>query len=58
MGNQINCLKCKFFYITWDKHHPNGCRYFGFKGKAMPSQTVKNTSKEECKAFSMKKANT
>jgi hypothetical protein len=56
MKNQINCFKCKYYYITWDKHRPNGCKYFGFKGKVMPSQTVKNSSKEECKAFILKNA--
>ena len=57
MKNRVSCIKCKFYYVTWDRHRPNGCKYFGFKGRAMPSSIVRNTSNEDCKAFIPKKIN-
>ena len=51
MKNEVNCHKCQYYYITWDKNYPKGCRYFGFKGKAIPSDTVRLSSGEECKGF-------
>jgi len=54
MENRVNCLKCQYYYITWDPARPKGCRFFGFKGLLMPSHTVKATSGQECKAFTLK----
>ncbi|MCX7773857.1 MAG: uracil-DNA glycosylase [Clostridia bacterium] len=54
MENEINCMKCQYFYVTWDKHYPKGCRYFGFKGAMMPSQMVKASSGEVCRGFKAK----
>ncbi|MGI6085809.1 MAG: uracil-DNA glycosylase [Acetivibrionales bacterium] len=57
MEKDVNCNKCQYYYITWDKNYPKGCRYFGFKGKTMPSQMVKEASGEVCKGFLLKKEN-
>lgn len=54
MRDNINCLKCEYYYVTWDKYHPRGCRLFGFKGRIMPSETVKATSGQPCQGFSPK----
>jgi hypothetical protein len=54
MEKEVNCIKCQYYYITWDKNFPKGCRYFGFKGKIMPSRMVKEASGEECKGFLQK----
>lgn len=51
MKLKANCLKCKFFYVTWDKTNPRGCKYFGFKTKSMPSVDVAQVSSKECGAF-------
>jgi len=52
--NKINCFKCIYYYITWDKNNPKGCKYFGFKTKQMPSIIVKKSSGKDCKAFKEK----
>ncbi len=51
----INCRKCKHFYITWDKKFPYGCRAINFKSKKLPSMEVKLTSGIDCTKFSSKK---
>lgn len=51
---RINCFKCKYFYITWDKKNPKGCSYFNFKSKQLPSIVVRKTTNENCKAFKPK----
>ncbi len=48
---RVNCRKCKYFYVTWDKKFPYGCKYMGFKTSNMPSVAVKKQSGEECLAF-------
>ena len=54
MSNNVNCRKCKFYYITWDPKKPMGCRAYGFKSKQQPSIVVYNNSGEECNAFTLK----
>lgn len=48
------CRNCKHFYVTWDSQAPNGCRAFGFKGRMMPSISVKKESGNECMKFTPK----
>ncbi len=50
-----NCMKCKFFYVTWDPNKPKGCKYFGFKSYVMPSSLVFKSSGADCHAFENKK---
>jgi len=54
MAKRINCLKCKYYLVTWDSQRPRGCKYFGFKGKELPSVVVKRNSGQECHAFEEK----
>ncbi|HBR03916.1 MAG TPA: uracil-DNA glycosylase [Ruminiclostridium sp.] len=54
MKNDVNCLDCQYYYITWDPHYPRGCRFFGFKGRMMPSRMVQNSSGESCRGFTWK----
>ncbi len=51
---EVNCRKCKHFYITWNKKFPYGCRIIGFKSRKLPSMEVKMTSGIDCKKFSKK----
>lgn len=51
----INCRKCQYFYVTWDKYSPYGCKFFGFKSYQIPSQVVKHSSSNDCKAFKIKR---
>lgn len=51
---KINCMKCKFFFITWEKQNPYACKIFGFKGRMMPSVQVRLTTGVECPSFELK----
>ncbi|WP_029523244.1 hypothetical protein [Persephonella sp. KM09-Lau-8] len=52
---KVNCHKCEYFYITWDKNFPYGCKAFGFKSRLIPSIEVKKASGKECLQFKPKK---
>ena len=49
-----DCIKCKFFYVTWDPQMPYGCKAIGFKGKVQPNVTVRKTSGKDCLLFQRK----
>jgi len=36
----MNCKECKFFYITWDKKFPYGCKLYEIKSKTAPDAQV------------------
>jgi len=55
VNNRISCHKCKYYYVTWEKKHPHGCRAMGFKSKIMPSLVVFQSSGSSCKYYSPKK---
>jgi len=50
----VNCKNCKYFFITWDKNFPYGCKALAFKSKQIPSFEVKQSSGFECLKFSPK----
>ncbi|RDI41966.1 uracil-DNA glycosylase [Falsibacillus pallidus] len=50
-GNQINCFKCRYFFVTWDAKSPRGCKAYGFKSALVPSKVVKQASGQECLKF-------
>jgi hypothetical protein len=39
-GFGMNCKECKFFYITWDKKFPYGCKLYEIKSKTAPDAQV------------------
>ncbi|MGX8796486.1 uracil-DNA glycosylase [Fusibacter sp. JL298sf-3] len=51
---RIDCRKCLYFYVTWDPNRPMGCKAFGFKSRALPSQIVFRSSGEPCKAYQLR----
>ncbi|OPX96649.1 MAG: hypothetical protein A4E59_01064 [Syntrophorhabdus sp. PtaB.Bin027] len=51
---QVKCVDCIHFYITWDKYYPKGCKAMGFKSAGMPSTLVHKTSGTKCLRFEMK----
>lgn len=51
----VNCIKCKHYYVTWQPKAPNGCRAYGFKSKQMPSIVVKANSGMDCNMYEEKK---
>lgn len=50
----VNCLKCRHFFTTWDPAKPRGCHKFGFKSLSFPSQEVRRETGQECNHFSKK----
>ncbi|MBN2417809.1 MAG: uracil-DNA glycosylase [Deltaproteobacteria bacterium] len=53
--SQPNCTKCEYYYITWDKNFPHGCRSMGFKSRELPSIAVRKNSNMNCLQFKTKK---
>jgi len=51
----IFCKNCKYFYITWDKRFPYGCKALGFKSRALPAAEVRASSGAPCLYFVKKK---
>ena len=51
---KIDCLKCKYFALTWEPKTPRACKFFGFKTSAMPSVTVYKSSGGTCNGFEKK----
>lgn len=52
---RIDCMKCSYFYVTWDPKFPKGCKAFGFKTQTMPSLTVLSSSGSPCLKYEPKK---
>ena len=50
----IDCHKCKYYYVTWDKNFPHGCRALEFKSKGLPAAAVLATSRQECLMYKKK----
>ncbi|MGM0652914.1 MAG: uracil-DNA glycosylase [Bacillota bacterium] len=53
--DRINCLKCRHYYITWDRKFPRGCRALDFKSKYCPSAAVYNSSGMPCLFYQERK---
>lgn len=49
--DNINCRKCRYYYITWENKIPHGCKAFGFKSRQLPSLVVLRSSGKACQAF-------
>jgi len=50
-GKILQCGKCKYYYITWDKRFPNGCRAYGIKTRYMPSAEVLKATGRGCLCY-------
>lgn len=51
---EVNCFKCKHYFITWDKNFPRGCKIYNSKSSMMPSMLVQKETGEKCLAFQLK----
>lgn len=51
---EINCISCRYFYITYDPQFPYGCRVAGFKSRWMPAKVMYTSSGLDCQFFSGK----
>jgi len=55
MKNQkIECYKCRHYYVTWNPEFPHGCRVMRFKGRLMPSISVRRISGMPCLMYEKK----
>ena len=50
-ADKIDCLKCKYFALTWEPKFPRMCKFYGFKTSGIPSVTVYKSSGEICTSF-------
>jgi hypothetical protein len=44
----VNCRLCRHFFVTWDQHHPQGCRLYGVKSRQAPSMIVRESTGAPC----------
>jgi hypothetical protein len=49
--NHLGCNSCAYFYITWDKRYPYGCRAMSFISSNLPSIDVFEVEGRDCLAF-------
>ena len=50
----IDCRRCRHYYITWDKKFPYGCKAIQFKSTKSPSLEVFAASGVACLRFEKK----
>jgi hypothetical protein len=48
------CFHCQFYYITFDKTSPHGCKAFQFKSATLPALVVAKNSHQDCHAWKKK----
>jgi hypothetical protein len=53
-SKDIDCRKCRHYYITWDKKFPYGCKAIQFKSARPPSLEVFAASGISCLRFEEK----
>jgi hypothetical protein len=46
-----DCLKCRWFHVSWDPRFPRACRVFGIKSWQLPSVEVYRATGRHCPAF-------
>ncbi|MDC3024445.1 hypothetical protein OA264_03130 [Alphaproteobacteria bacterium] len=46
--NFVKCHDCEFFFITYRKNRPYGCKAYGFITKIIPSLVVFQSSGIKC----------
>jgi len=51
---QIKCMQCSYYYVTWDRKRPKGCKYFGFKSAQLPALVVAKLEGKQCNMYTPK----
>ncbi len=54
-SERIDCHKCRFYFVTWNKRFPHGCKAMGFKSRFIPSLDVRRISGAACMMYDEKK---
>jgi hypothetical protein len=54
MENIKSCFGCIYYYVTWDRQNPKGCKYFGFKSGKMPCYVVRESTGKTCNMYTPK----
>jgi len=54
--SRISCNSCRYFYITWNKNYPYGCRAIGFISSKLPSTDVLEIEGRDCLSFKEKQS--
>ncbi|MDR0409845.1 MAG: hypothetical protein LBH18_05550 [Spirochaetaceae bacterium] len=54
--NIPNCLKCKYFKVSWDADFPRSCTQFDIKCRPLPSVEVLNATGRACPSFTINEA--
>ena len=54
MNEKIICQKCIYYFVTWEKNKPHGCKAYSFKSMQLPSIVVKQSSGSICKFYKNK----
>ncbi len=42
------CHSCRYFYVTWDRNFPYGCRAMNFKSRILPCREVRQAAGVDC----------
>lgn len=45
------CRDCLYYYTTWDKNFPFGCKIMGFKSRTAPALLTREISGQPCLSF-------
>ena len=48
------CIRCIYFYLTYDYAKPYGCKAMGFKSKMSPAMVVLQSSGIQCELYTPK----
>ena len=51
MTKKVSCLKCKYYFSTFEAKMPRGCRLYQIKSTRFPSIVVKEESQQECLGY-------
>ncbi|MCJ8345016.1 hypothetical protein MJH12_05710 [bacterium] len=52
---RINCIRCKYYKVTWEVDRPHSCTLFAFKSKALPMHVVRQSDGNPCQGYRLKK---
>lgn len=50
-GEKPVCMKCIYFYTTWNPAMPYGCKAMGLQSARPPSELVRQSTGADCVAY-------